>query len=978
MSTFDIRTDAPGLLRNESLNITLVFTRTSDTSGRVSWNVPTPAAGCGADDQAYCGMLVTLSTTPTNLSKSPVDGTVYSSDPSASSTLHAGDKISDALVIGAFYNDRTTTFFDVTDLQPNTPYYVSGFPTDCQFRYYREGVHAYSTAYTTPGTDGTSGTQVVLVNYTTDPGGVSLSDATGLDSLAQYTFEVTLGIEPRPSRPLRDQECALVPPTYDIVVEGANSQTYEQLINEINRQFALIQSPVVSATYPFQGSYVVTGNPKKLYQWNGLTHVELPVIVQELAPNDVSVGSYWFDPDVDLLYRWDGSAWVQTQYITYATDPTEPLCDQTIWFNGVQGYLWNGTTWCTTPTYIQSTDPSVVTVPCGSYWYNTGTEYLFKWNENTHAWVSVDAIQSSVDPTTLVDGSYWYDETNEALFIRNTGAWDPVANVQYTTTAPAIPVANMVWYNVAENELNIRNAGNTAWVLTDVIAYPTDPSNPGSCELWWSESGGDVTLNIWNVEAGEWVEVTLFYEQSTDPSAQPVIAQNSIWVNGDVIYVWSNNCFVESEVIVSPTDPTELPDGTVWYDSNDEIWFERVAGAWAPIFPTVTSTDPLLVPVGTFWYNTITTALTMWNGTVWVTLAYSNAFTNVPLGQLWYDTTSGQLKEWNGSTYVVTKPLVTVELNCHNNLIFTHTEKSSRSFVVLKDGNLFESLNVNYKFDASFPGTDGVSDLPSYTEEGIGTDGSPDERLKLANEIRYELGYPVFDVELTAEQLDLAITRAISELRSRSSIAYKHAYFFMRTQGNEQKYYLTNKIAGMHKIVTVLAVRRLTSSFLSSAHGAGVYGQIILQQLYNMGNFDILSYHAQAEYVKTLEIMFAGRITFTWDEHKRELFLHHRFPFAERMILIEAMVERTEQDILNDRWTKEWIRKYSAALSKMMLSQIRGKFSTLPGAGGSVTLNANELQAQGEATIKECLQEIEDFVVDKPEDIGYTSTFVFG
>ena len=145
-----------------------------------------------------------------------------------------------------------------------------------------------------------------------------------------------------------------------------------------------------------------------------------------------------------------------------------------------------------------------------------------------------------------------------------------------------------------------------------------------------------------------------------------------------------------------------------------------------------------------------------------------------------------------------------------------------------------------------------------------------------------------------------------------------------------------------------------------------------------MGNFDILTYHLQAEYIKTLEIMFAGRVTFTWDEHKRELFLHNRFPFAERVVLLDTMVERTEQDIINDRWTKEWIRRFSTAKCKEMLSQIRGKFSTLPGAGGSVTLNASDLSIQAATEIQACYQEIDDFVVDLPETLGYSSSFVFG
>tara|TARA_R100000152_G_C6671513_1_gene107713 strand:- start:401 stop:733 length:333 start_codon:yes stop_codon:yes gene_type:complete len=43
---------------------------------------------------------------------------------------------------------------------------------------------------------------------------------------------------------------------------------------------------------------------------------------------------------------------------------------------------------------------------------------------------------------------------------------------------------------------------------------------------------------------------------------------------------------------------------------------------------------------------------------------------------------------------------------------------------------------------------------------------------------------------------------------------------------------------------------------------------------------------------------------------------------------------------------KQWIRRFALALSKEMLGQIRGKFSTIPIPGESVTLNHSELLSQ--------------------------------
>tara|TARA_Y100000310_G_scaffold294521_1_gene325049 strand:- start:758 stop:2044 length:1287 start_codon:yes stop_codon:yes gene_type:complete len=65
---------------------------------------------------------------------------------------------------------------------------------------------------------------------------------------------------------------------------------------------------------------------------------------------------------------------------------------------------------------------------------------------------------------------------------------------------------------------------------------------------------------------------------------------------------------------------------------------------------------------------------------------------------------------------------------------------------------------------------------------------------------------------------------------------------------------------------------------------------------------------------------------------------------------------------------KQWIRKYCLALCKEMLGQIRGKFTTMPIPGESVTLNHSELlsQAKEEQTaLRDKLIEILDTVIYK-------------
>lgn len=1126
MSTFDIRNDAPGLLRAEAINIKLKFERTGPTTGRVSWNIPAPAAGCTADDQAYCGMLITLDTTAANISKSPTNGRVYASDPTADSNLFAGDKIDTAFIIGAFYEDRTTTFFDITGLKANTPYYVSGYPVDCQYRYFVSGVHAYSQSFGGSNTsENTSGTQIVALgqnsapsinfNLSTQlapggplPGGIQPTDVTGLVCGAFYDIQCQIGVVPAPRTPVPEGSCVPSASSYTITVDGCYTSTYQDLIDELNKQFALLGNPPQGPLPPNANALYWKADTQQLFQWNGYEHVEIPVIVQDTAPTIVVVGTYWYNPDTDVLQIWNGVSWDVVVVIKYATDPTQPICDQTYWFNGTQGYLWNGTTWCEETTYISTVDPSIQQpAPCGSFWYDSDGFALYRWDDATNNWVLTTAIQYHEDPNALPTDTYWFDETNFTLNTWNNPnpGWNQETNVAVQETAPTTPGPGKFWYNPATQELYQWNGVN--WVQLDVLIFPVDPTVRASCDLWWdtTETAGFATINytavppvtpatvpgigaggtnydftisvggaapvdytinvlatdtmtsiaakmeaavsavvnvvsvaavgtgfvitsntagaasavlvtepttganpdlfaaidfgltathttvstpgtdladvlkVWDSVYNQWDTVTTFYQQDTDPTFPPAFEDGDLWYNPDtgLLGVWQNICFKDVPFINWPTDPmTTIPNGTVWYDGTD--WWVKSPAGWDPIDPVITTQDPSALAVGSYWFNTTSNALQIWNGAAWVNVTYSTSpFTPVS-GSPWYDTSTGILMVWDGSTWVPAVPLAVAEIDCNGNLLFTDTSTGSMSYISVADISLFQNLLVPFRILNPQPGTDGVSSQPSYEEIGVGTDGSTDERFKLMNEVRYELGYPVIDVELTQEQLDFCVSRAIEEIRGKSGIGYRHGFFFMRVNAETQRYLLTNRIQGMHKIVNVQGVFRLTSAFLSSAHGAGVYGQIVLQHLYNMGTFDLLSYHIISEYVELMEILFAGRVAYTWDEHSRELWLHHRFPFNERMVLIECSTERYEQEIITDRWCRSWIRRYAAATAREILAEIRGKFSTLPGAGGGVTLNAADLRTAAQTMKDALMKEIDDYVADKPEDYGMGSQFILG
>lgn len=1125
MGTFDIRSDSPSLLNKEALDITLKFDRTGPTTGRISWNIPTPATGCTSDTQVYCGMIVTLDTNPKSIGQSipppsgapvyltqattgpnaPVNGTVYTGDPTGDPNINVGSLLGTALVVGAFYNDRTTTFVDVTDLNPTITYYVAGYPHDCVNNYYTQGVYAYSLNYNpNPSIPATNGFQVVGLNTSgtevisptgelifIGPGGITATTPTGLVPNAIYQFAMIVDgkeqVIPTDPQDLNLFSARIIGTSYTVSVNGSNAQTYGDLINDLNIEFQKLQSPPVGPTPPNTGTFFWNSFNQKLFKWDGFINVSQAVTISAVAPNTPALNSYWFNTTTNILNKWNGAVWVvQTTIINYLRDPTKPTCDD-YWFNGTIAYLWNGTAWCKQVLFNQITDPSFPVPPaCGTYWFDETTQHLNSWSVDP--WIPTTAILWNTDPNTITSG-FWFDEGNNKLYQRNipNPGWNNVVAVVISSMQPVAPVLNSYWFDPNNDLLSQWNG--LVFVNVPVIVWPSDPTTRSSCDLWWNtpeefinaavagtpitagyqtvnivsgrigssptglennttvytasvtvDGGAPIVINIpgftaqtytdlltainaafdthatatlsaglititsstigvlssisivdtnlfitlnndlkvWSVTNNAWEPVTNFVLSSVDPAAAPTLVPGELWYNPSTttLLKWDGASWVPANVIKYPTDPTMLPIGVEWFNTTTLIWNAWNGTAWVPFTPINAPTDPTMPATGSFWFNTTTNTLNQWNGVAWISLLYVTTSSAPAVGTIWFDSINQELKVWDGTTWQLKLPLATAALNNDGNLLISSTTLGHNSTIFLTDITLFKALPKIILQDPIF-GADGVSGEPSYLAVGLGVTGTPKQRLLIMNEVRTMLGYPTIKVELTNDQLEFCVNNALENLRKKSYNGYKSGFFFLFTVPGKQSYYLTNKGLSFDKIVTIMGAYRMVSAFLSTVQGAGAYGQIVLQHLYNMGTFDLLSYFMVSNYVSQLEQLFAARLTFTWNEQSRVLFFPHTFARTE-LITLDATVERTEEDIFTDRWNKNWILEYSLANARSQLAEIRGKYGNLPGAGGNIVLNAAELRALAKEGYDKCQQELDDFVVNNVEELGLGTTITWG
>lgn len=961
MTAFQQYADTPYQITNEGREVTVRFDRTGPTTGRVSWNLPQKTAGCSSDNPpAYQGMLITIDETHTSQSKTPVDGSQYVPDPTGDRNIHMGDKIGTALVV-AFIRNRETTFVDINNLESNKAYFVSAHAMDGVYRYFTAGVHSYSTEFGDEFAAGEPATQTIRVGQPTV--GVQLIDSTGFEVGTTYTLDMVL-----------DNDEKL---TYTFI--GDNILTYGDLINEWNRQAKLFGNPLQSPMTPNTGIYYFNRITRELMRWTGSEYVEESVFVDDDNPNNQLTGNYWLNSSSGVLNIWSGSAWVPASVSNMTKQPNDIQCGD-FWFDGSEMYTWNGTVWLPTLEITSILDPSLPPVlTCNTHWFNENDNTLYKLDKKCEKWVQTLAQVFDVDPNTPTIGMLWFDEDDNTLSVWNGSSWEAEV-VTISDTAPLTSNIDDYWYNPTDMEL--YKFDGSVFLVAEVFVWHLDPTDQVAGALWWNTTSDE--LFQWSETQDMWVSVVPFFIGINDPMNPPFIEIGNIWLNSELVArEWDGSEWITKQFINSATNPQSLDFSTiVWFNTSDNTYNTFNGTVWNELLPIVSDNDPFVPTLGDFWFDLTNLQLFQYDGILWNTLPFSTSDVKPQTGYRYYDTTLNELREWNGYGWINGEAKYFVELTSSGQTIRLTTAKvGSYARVDVGDSNpipdFFLAMTPSAQPLVSRRGTDPQSTVPSYAEHGVGTDGSEDERRELIDSIRHQLGYPTVEVELTKQQFNYCVDAAIESLRKRSGMAYKKGFYFLDIDPDQQQFKLTDKRIGFNKIVEVVKLHRVTSAFLNNAEGQGVYGQLALQHLYQMGTFDLISYHLVSQYVETMEHLFASQITFSWNEDDRTLSIYKHFRRRER-VLMEVVVERTEQQMIKDRYLKGWIEKYATMQARLILSEIRGKYASLPGAGGGVALNAGELSARADSELMNLYEQLDDYLANNPEDYGMGSTFILG
>jgi hypothetical protein len=258
--------------------------------------------------------------------------------------------------------------------------------------------------------------------------------------------------------------------------------------------------------------------------------------------------------------------------------------------------------------------------------------------------------------------------------------------------------------------------------------------------------------------------------------------------------------------------------------------------------------------------------------------------------------------------------------------------------------------------------------IPSTTQSN-----SIVERNKVFEFIKLMLGDGMIDVELDPAHMELALERALTQYRQRSSNAVEESYLFLELIQDQNEYRLPDEVIGVREVF-----RRAVGS--RTGLGAGgtlfepfnlAYTNTYLMSGSMMGG--LATYDAFAGYQKLVGRMFGSYIEYNWKPTSHTLDILQR-PFAQgEQILIRSYNFRPDWVLLQDIYAKQWLRNYSLAVCKQILGQARSKFGSIAGPGSPITLNGTALLSEAKEEMEKLDKEVQDLTAG-----GFGMTFVIG
>jgi hypothetical protein len=210
--------------------------------------------------------------------------------------------------------------------------------------------------------------------------------------------------------------------------------------------------------------------------------------------------------------------------------------------------------------------------------------------------------------------------------------------------------------------------------------------------------------------------------------------------------------------------------------------------------------------------------------------------------------------------------------------------------------------------------------------------------------IKAKLGYPVVELELTDEQLDICIDDALDEI----------------SPWVVQRQYVTLPVSECidlteYNVSYVINVHKANGANESNVDAIDVFSPYTYMEV--RGTFQGITYN-RVESQLYQNLLQSTKDNISYRFIKPKLYLDIGIPKAT-MVTIEYSPNIDDLDSLTDPMYKKFVKRFSLAFARAMLSDIRGKFSV---SGSPVELDGSTQDTKSERELDQLRQELKDTV----------------
>lgn len=211
-----------------------------------------------------------------------------------------------------------------------------------------------------------------------------------------------------------------------------------------------------------------------------------------------------------------------------------------------------------------------------------------------------------------------------------------------------------------------------------------------------------------------------------------------------------------------------------------------------------------------------------------------------------------------------------------------------------------------------------------------------------------KLGKPVIEINVDPDQVDDRVDEALS---------YYWDYHFDGTEKTYYKYQLTTDditngyITVPENIIGAVRIFDLSTS-LASTGMFNVEYQFVLNNIYELANFELLHYWMVFEHIQFMEQMLVGKQPIRFNRHTNKLYIDtNKSRLTEGMYIIVEAYQIVDPETYTDVWKDRWLQTYAAAKIKYQWGSNLTKFSDMQLPGG--------VRFNGEKILEDALAEIQ-------------------